>query len=110
MKGVNTMRLKVVNKTRLITVLLLTLVCAIIFVGCNIHHSNKLKTEWEQSRDVITVTVHYGDTLDDFGYQYKPSWMDIREYRELVNDLNGMTSSALHTNTDIKLYAQGDDK
>lgn len=62
------------------------------------------QTEWEQHRQVITVVVCYGDTLYDFALEYKPSWMDAREYIYQVQQLNDMNSSTIYVGQTIKLY------
>ena len=64
-------------------------------------------TEWNDDRHIAEVVVSHGDTLDGFGYQYKPEWMDVREYREYILDLNNLTSSDLHIGQTLKLYVVG---
>lgn len=74
-----------------------------ILVYAIIGNGNRMAT-WAQTRDVVTVTVSSGDTLDGFGYKYKPEWMDVREYREYIKELNGMESSTLYVGQQLKLY------
>jgi hypothetical protein len=88
---------------RLITVII---VCSIILLGCRVNHSNKLKSEWEQSREVITIAIRSGDTLDEIGYKYKPSWMDVREYREAIRSLNNMPTSDLYVGSTLDIYVE----
>lgn len=68
---------------------------------------NHRYTEWYEDRHIADITVTSGDTLDAFGYQYKPEWMDVREYREYILDLNNLTSSDLYVGQTLKLYVVG---
>lgn len=77
---------------------------AVMAVGFKMNHDSKLRAEWESSRKVITVIVKNGDTLDEFGYVYKPDWMDVREYREEIKELNGLQNSTLQVGQGIQLY------
>ena len=78
---------------------------ATICIGYNINHEHQLKTEWENSREVITVIVQSGDTLDAFAYEYKPSWMNAYDYRECVIMLNELPNSNIQIGDRLKLYA-----
>lgn len=82
---------------------LLVLLC-VTLVGVKAYSDNGKQTEWENTRTVTTVIVDKGDTLDDFGYQYKPDWMDVREYRQKVMALNNMSSAMLYSGQSLKLY------
>ena len=83
----------------------LLIVLAILIVAiCQISFVNDRYAEWYDSRYITEVVVYSGDTLDGFGYQYKPKWMDVREYREYILELNGLTSSALYIGQTLKLY------
>ena len=80
------------------------IIVSIFAVGYRVGADNMRQSQWEARREVITVAVCYGDTLDGICYQYKPSWMDIREYRYEVMKLNHMESSTIYANTIIRLY------
>lgn len=84
--------------TIILTIALVTL------VGVKAYSDNNRHSEWENTRGITTVTVGNGDTLDDFGYQYKPTWMDVRQYRDEVMALNDMTSAMLYAGQSLKLY------
>ena len=90
-----------------IFVTIIVMISTVWVAAHTIRENKTLRAEWETTREVITVTVQYGDTLDGFGYKYKPSWMDVRDYREQVKDLNRMTSSTLYEGQTLKLYVQG---
>ena len=76
----------------------------VVFAVGTIAEANDRKSEWKSTREVITVYVESGDTLDELGYRYKPSWMDIREYREEIKELNDMQDSYLYMGQELKLY------
>lgn len=89
-----------------IAMLVLGALIVIPFI-CQITFINHRYAEWKDSRHITEVTVNPGDTLDEFGYQYKPKWMDIREYREYIIDLNNLTSCELHIGQTLKFYVVG---
>lgn len=84
------------------------LICIALTFGAIVYtiisDGNRLAT-WQNSCEVITITVESGDTLDEFGYKYKPDWMDVREYREYIKELNGIESSTLYVGQELKIYA-----
>ena len=86
-------------------ILILAMICAIILVGCKINHDNQIKTEWKENREIITVIVQPGDTLDAFAYEYKPSWMDHRDYREEIKELNDLPNCTIQIGDRLDLYA-----
>jgi hypothetical protein len=90
-------------KKLLILLVVITTIAAVI-KGYDNHNQ---KTEWLNNREVITVTVPSGKGIDYFGYQYKPSWMDVREYRYEVMELNEMEDATLYKGQQIKIYAIG---
>lgn len=87
------------------TVLLICLTIVIAIATFSLVSNGNKYAEWKNTCDIITVTVSSGDTLDEFGYKYKPEWMDVREYRELVKELNGMENSTLYVGQQLKLYS-----
>lgn len=62
--------------------------------------------EWNENKVVFMVVVQQDDTLYDYGYQYKPDWMDIRDYCEEVRELNNMSSSTICAYQNLKLYKE----
>ena len=97
-----------IKKIMLTTIIATTLISTVWAGAHTLNERAELEANWESTREVITVRVCSGDTLDGFGYEYKPSWMDVREYREQIKDLNDMSTSTLYANTTIKLYVQGE--
>lgn len=86
----------------MILLLLLTIGCVIINIGKDIYRWH----EWNENKIVFTMVVQEGDTLFDYGYQYKPDWMDIRDYCEEVKELNNTSSSTICAYQNLKLYKE----
>lgn len=84
----------------MILLLFLAVGCVTINIAKDIHNWH----EWNETKTVFTVIVQEGDTLYNYGYQYKPDWMDIRDYCEEVKELNNMSSSTICAYQDLKLY------
>ena len=91
-----------------VLVTILVMISTVWVAAHTISERTRLEEEWESTREVITVIVQYGDTLDGFGYEYKPTWMDVREYREQVKELNNMTLSTLYAGQTLMLYVEGE--
>ena len=93
-------------KTDLIAICLIVfMVFAIFTVGYTIGEKKTREKEWLNNRVVVSVCVESGDTLDGLCSQYKPSWLDIREYRHDVKQLNSMNDSTIYAGDTILLYA-----
>lgn len=90
---------KIYLKT-MILLLFLAVGCVTINIAKDIYDWH----EWNETKTVFIVTVKDGDTLYNYGYQYKPDWMDIRDYCEEVKGLNNMSSSTICAYQDLKLY------
>lgn len=86
----------------MILLLLLTIGCVIINIAKDIYNWE----EWNENKIVFSVVVQEGDTLYNYGYQYKPDWMDIRDYCEEVKELNNMSSSTIWVYQNLKLYKE----
>lgn len=100
-----TIKRRTIRWDNIIKLTFIALVLVVVFFAAGIAaKGNDQRTEWEASREVITIYVESGDTLDELGYKYKPEWMDVREYREQVKELNNMESSDLYMGQELKLY------
>lgn len=66
------------------------------------------QTDWEHSREVITVTVHSGDSIDGYWAQYAPSWMSREQYRYEIKALNDIDSCTIYAGDTIQLYVKGE--
>ena len=90
---------------KLFTAILVLLMVAV--VGVKAYSDNNKQTEWESTRSIIIVSVPQGVGIDHFGSMYKPSWMDIREYRYQVMELNEMDNAMLYEGQQLKIYVTG---
>jgi hypothetical protein len=88
-------------KTIAITVLTAALVATAAY---HIHTEHQRLEQWEQDRVVKTIRVSRGDTLDKYGYQYKPAWMDVRDYRGYIIDLNDLYGADIYAGDTIDVY------
>lgn len=87
-------------------VVLVLVVCIVAFGGI-VANSYAQKSAWEQNREVTTILVAPNDTLYDIAEEYKPSWMDTREYVYEIKVLNGMTTSDIYVGDTIDIYVEG---
>ena len=62
------------------------------------------RREWESTRKVETIIIDKGDTLNEIGYQYKPEWLDVREYTHAIKELNNMENSDIKEGQELKVY------
>ena len=89
------------------TILVITIVLfTVLLCGFKVHHDNVLYREWKDTRVIKTVVVGTGEGIDHFGYKYKPSWMDIREYRYYIQELNNLDSTMLRDGQRINIYVE----
>ena len=95
------------KKTLAFTLVTFLSVFALIYSIAYTHHNNTTRVnEWLSNCAVITVYIESGDTLDYYGYQYKPSWMDVRDYREYIEDLNNMDCADIYAGQTLKFYVE----
>ena len=87
----------------------LVLVVGIIAFGGIVANSYAQQSTWEQSREVTTILVAPNDTLYDIANEYRPSWMDVREYIYEVKVLNNMDNSDIYVGDAIKVYVIKED-
>jgi hypothetical protein len=87
-------------------ILVIVLVAIAIFIA--ISSVNARQAEWENNREIITVVVCHGDTLYNFAQEYKPSWMDAREYIYAVEELNNLDGGSIYAGQTIMLYTMGE--
>ena len=87
---------------KIITLILVTLTIATI--GIKMHSDKQIRTEWEEDRQIDTIVISSGDDLWSIAEEYKPSWMDCREYIYEVKELNNMTQSGLYAGEQLLIY------
>jgi hypothetical protein len=79
----------------------------VVMCGSKIHNDKARLEEWKNTAVVYTISVQPGDTLDEIGYEYKPSWMDVREYRYYVQKLNDLKNgSMIYIGQKLDIYVQ----
>ena len=94
------------------SILLTVTMCAlalmvIIMCGFKIHNDNTRLEEWKNTSVIKTISVQPNDTLDEIGYEYKPAWMDIREYRWYIQKLNDLKNgSMIYIGQKLDIYVQ----
>lgn len=94
-------------KTDIIAILvILAVAVGLIAIGYRAGEVKTRQTEWENNRRVVSYIVDSGDTLWNISKQYKPEWLDIREYMFEVRQLNNI-SSDLQVGDTLLLYAYG---
>lgn len=86
--------------------LVLFVVALVVTMGVKVYSNEQRQTEWEDTRTIAVVYVRSGDTLDGICYEYKPDWMDVREYRYEVMQLNDMTSANLRSGQLLNVYVE----
>ena len=84
-------------------IILALIICLAVTV--KLHENSTQQTEWLENRQVVTVTVPAGVGIDYYGSQYAPEWMDLREYRTQIMQLNGMDSAMLYAGQTLQIYA-----
>ena len=87
-----------------LALVIVPIIIVITFCGFKIHNDNTRLDEWKNTAVVHTISIQPGDTLDEIGYEYKPSWMDIREYRYYIQKLNNLDTSMLYIGQDLDVY------
>lgn len=93
------------NYNRIKTALLILAVIAIVSAfAVSISSATDKQSEWYSTRVTKTITVHSGDTLDGIGYEFKPSWMDVREYRHMIMQLNDLDTAMIYSGDQLKVY------
>ncbi len=73
-------------------------------ISFKMHESHTQQTEWLENRQVIAVTVPAGVGIDYYGSYYAPDWMDLREYRDQIMQLNNMDSTMLYAGQILYIY------
>ncbi|WP_169445318.1 LysM peptidoglycan-binding domain-containing protein [Paenibacillus terrigena] len=84
-------------------VLFLVLVCSLTSMGLLNAFAADTR-EGERNANVpLQVVVSSGDTLWAIANEHKPAGMDVRNYIEMIKDLNGKRNSSIQSGEVIKL-------
>ena len=92
---------------------LFAVLCTVVAVAIIVVCANSLRADaqrrsnWEDSREIISVVIQPGDSLDGLWAKYGPHWMDRRDYRIEIIELNNLDSAMLYVGDKIKLYVEG---
>ena len=90
-----------------IIIMCVTIIVTMIVAVTTVSADMQRRSHWENTREVITVFIYYGDTLHGLWAEYGPSWMDRREWTYEVMELNGMDSCMLYVGQTLKIYVEG---
>ena len=86
-------------------------VCAIItIVACIIvlATDSNPQDDWINTRQVITIKVQPGDTVDGYWAEYAPDWMSRGQFRAEFKSLNNVQNCYLIAGTKVKIYVEGE--
>lgn len=79
-------------------------IASVLTIAVQMHQNKQREDEWLNNRRIETVVVAKGDTLYDIACEYKPSWLDWREYSYDIKQLNNLDSSVIYTNDTLLVY------
>jgi hypothetical protein len=68
----------------------------------------KRQENWEATREIITIRIKSGDSLDGYWAEYAPEWMSREQYRSELKELNHLTSALIYADDIIKIYVEGE--
>lgn len=94
--------------------IVLTALCIIMSVYCIAVAAQRytdISSEydtWLQTREVITITVLPGDTIDGYWVEYAPDWMTCEQYRYELQTINDLDSCTIYAGDTIQIYIQGE--
>ena len=92
-------------KTDLVAIaLILAIAFSLLTIGYRIGEIKTRQKEWTNNRKVTTYTVESGHTLWNISSQYKPEWLDTREYIHEIKALNNTTDSNINEGDIILVY------
>lgn len=73
----------------LISIIFYGLIAAVVIsLFCCLTTDKKEYNNWLESRKITEIYIENGDTLWNIAQQYKPNFMDIREYVYEIKQLN----------------------
>ncbi|WP_379347731.1 LysM peptidoglycan-binding domain-containing protein [Paenibacillus sp. GCM10027629] len=84
-------------------VLFLVLVCSLTSMGLLNAFAADTREGEHNANIPLQVVVSSGDTLWAIAKEHKPAGMDVRNYIEMIKDLNGKRNSSIQSGEVIKL-------
>ena len=92
---------------RLFVILVLVFTAVLLVITTKVVYADHVRqTEWENTREVITIYVQSGDSVDGYWVKYAPDWMSKEQYREEFRELNNTSSCALYKGDRVKVYVE----
>ena len=87
----------------LISIIFYGLIAAVVIsLFCCLTQPDKQYIEWLENREITEYYVEQGETLWSIAQQYKPEFMDIREYVYEIQQLNNISN--LYAGDIIQIY------
>jgi hypothetical protein len=84
--------------------LVVAVVIASLVAICSVVNSHAQHNEWVETRTVETIRVAPNETMWQIAEQYKPDFMDTREYIYEVKTLNNMSDTYLYVGDKLLVY------
>ena len=84
--------------------LVVLVIVTVIIALCSVVNNHAQYNEWVENRTTTTVRVAPNQTLWQIAEEYKPDFMDTREYIHEVKTLNGMSDTYLYVGDEIEVY------
>lgn len=84
----------------------IALATVVTIIACikSVTNYKEMSEQWYNARTTTTITIAPNKTLWSIAEQYKPSWMDTREYIHEVKTLNNMDTSFLDVGQTLEIY------
>lgn len=90
-----------------LTVIVLAVIIAVNVLAATVIASDfRQQEEWEDTRQVVTICVQYGDTLYGYWIEYAPNWMGYEQYIHEIQELNDMESCSIYAGQTIQVYVE----
>jgi LysM repeat protein len=84
--------------------LVIAVVITSLVVLYSVVQDHAIHNEWVESRTIETIRVAPNETMWQIAEEYKPSWMDTREYIYEVKELNNLSDTYLYVGDEIQIY------
>ena len=84
--------------------LVVAVVITSLVVLYSVVQSHAIHNEWVESRTIETIRVAPNETMWQIAEEYKPSWMDTREYIYEVKELNNLSDTYLYVGDELQVY------
>ena len=89
------------------TIIFIFALVILILTISSIRADAKRQADWVATREIITIRIKSGDSLDGYWAKYAPEWMSREQYRAELKELNHLTSALIYADDIIKIYVEG---